>query len=560
MIYRRILATALLAAFCGCSAPKKITTEKPTPQPAAPTAPHPAPAPVPIPAPMPVPMGIPPVPASAPDAPLHISVAYPVPEQLIQKVDSNFIFGEVQNGNASLTIDGFPVAVAKNGAFLAFLPMPENNVYHLTAERGMDRDSMTLTYRSPKTEEPSKKNIPDKDFEPRYARISKGSDTLQTGNDVACGARTPDGNREWFFPRGTGLYLTEHEGKYYKIQLDKNTSAWVADSNFDLDGPHRAGEWMFRGTSEGRIVTLRTSELQGDIFTTRMDMSILRLPGNHYPFQITVNGTSLRSSHIYASPSISTALFDTTTNDPFFDHFKYDSTVAGGLDFTLQLWKPLWGYKVFYNEDGSLDIRIRRPPTIDPYNPLKGIRIMLDPGHPPGGAIGPTGLTEREANLAVAEKVREQLLKKGATVLMTHETLDGLVSSVNQTEELDARSALGVQDNVDLMVSIHNNAFPDGTDPFLKYGTSTYYFHSFSEQLAADLDKEIASVTMIPNLGARAKSLAVCRPTWMPCALTESLYMMFPDQENALRDPAFLDRLAAAHVRGIEDFLRERAQ
>jgi N-acetylmuramoyl-L-alanine amidase len=45
----------------------------------------------------------------------------------------------------------------------------------------------------------------------------------------------------------------------------------------------------------------------------------------------------------------------------------------------------------------------------------------------------------------------------------------------------------------------------------------------------------------------------------MPSVITESLFMMFPEQENALRDPAFLDRLAAAHVRGIEAFLRERA-
>jgi N-acetylmuramoyl-L-alanine amidase len=555
MTFRRILVTALLAALCGCAAPKKITTEKPAPQPAAPTAPHPAPAPVPqVPTPLPAP-GFPPIPGTAPDAPLHISVAYPVSQQLIQNVDSNFIFGSTGNGNASLTIDGFPIPAAKNGAFLAFLPMPEHNTYHLTAERGMDRDSMTLTYRSPKQEETSKKIVPDKDFTPRYARISKGSDTLQTGNDVACGARTPDGNREWFFPQGTMLHLTEHEGKYYKIKLDSNTFGWVADSNFDFNGPAQSGEWRPGRSSEGRMVTLRTCELsKGDIFPSTGYID-LRLPGNHYPFQITAQPTSLRI-RIYTSPTISPALFDTTSNDPLFDHFKYDST-SGDVDFTVFLTKPVWGYKAFYSKDGSLDIRIRRPPEINKNHPLKGIRIMLDPGHPPGGAIGPTGLMEREANLAVAEKVREQLIKKGAIVLMTHETLDGLVSSVNQTEELDARSALGVQSNVDLMVSIHNNAFPDGTDPFLKYGTSTYYFHPFSEQLAADLDKEIASVTGISDMGAKFKSLAVCRPTWMPCALTESLYMMFPDQENALQDSAFLEKLAAAHVLGIEDFLRE---
>src|SRR5205807_4241270 len=159
-----------------------------------------------------------------------------------------------------------------------------------------------------------------------------------------------------------------------------------------------------------------------------------------------------------------------------------------------------------------------------------------------------------------ALKLRDQLTAKGATVLMTHTTLSGLVSDVNQVEELDARSALAVQSNVDLFVSVHNNAFPDGTDPFLNYGTSTFYYHRFSASLASALDREIAAVTGIPNLGAMEKSLVICRPTWMPCALTESLYMMFPDQESALRDPAFLDKLATAHVRGIEDFLRERAE
>jgi N-acetylmuramoyl-L-alanine amidase len=152
------------------------------------------------------------------------------------------------------------------------------------------------------------------------------------------------------------------------------------------------------------------------------------------------------------------------------------------------------------------------------------------------------------------------LIAKGATVLMTHTDLHGMVSDDNQIAELNARSELAVQDNVDMMVSIHNNAFPDGTNPFFNFGTSTFYFHPFSAPLAYDLDREISSVTGIPNLGAMKKSLAICRPTWMPFALTESLYLMFPDQESALRDPAFLDKLAAAHVRGIEDFLRERAE
>ena len=76
---------------------------------------------------------------------------------------------------------------------------------------------------------------------------------------------------------------------------------------------------------------------------------------------------------------------------------------------------------------------------------------------------------------------------------------------------------------------------------------------------ATDALKRIAETTGIPDRGAKWGNLALVRPTWMPSVLTESLFRPIPEQEAALRDPAFLDRLADAHVRGIEDFLRVRA-
>jgi len=529
MRIRRISAVIIFAALAassvmpGCAPSKKITT-----------TPKPAPQPLPSPS-------SPYVPPTPPEAPVHILVAYPMPNQWRPYVDSNFIFGAVGNGNASLTINGYPVPVWENGAFLAFLPMPFDGVYHLVARRGNDVDSSTVVYRPlEKVGTAERAAIEHKTFTPPLlAEISKGSDTLQTGNDVAPGALTPDGNREWFFPRGTRLNIIEQEGKYYKVELDKETFAWVADTNFDIHADLKSSEHNPRGKAEA-------SPGYVDLI----------LPTDFNPFQITPNGTELRI-HIYGKSRPS--LLNTQTSDPLIHSIGYDSTGLG-TDFTVELTKPVWGYKAFYTDNGALDVRIRRPPHVDPNNPLRGITIMLDPGHPPGGAIGPTGLTEREANLAEATRVRDQLTAKGAIVLMTHSDLHGIVSDYDQVEELDARSALAVHDNVDLMVSLHNNAFPDGTDPFLNYGTSTYYFHPFSAPLAAELDRAISEVTGIPNLGSFQKSLAICRPTWMPCALTESLYMMFPDQEAKLRDPKFLDTLAAAHVRGIENFLREQAQ
>src|SRR3989441_11902405 len=58
--------------------------------------------------------------------------------------------------------------------------------------------------------------------------------------------------------------------------------------------------------------------------------------------------------------------------------------------------------------------KTRRPPLIDPRRPLRGRTIVLDPGHPPLGAKGPTGLWEPVATLAVASKAKTLLEQAGA--------------------------------------------------------------------------------------------------------------------------------------------------
>src|SRR5512133_2468227 len=65
---------------------------------------------------------LPPVPLV--DGPLAIRVVYPPAGATVQARDSNFIFGTVGSGKATLTINGTPVPVVPNGSFIAFLPLP----------------------------------------------------------------------------------------------------------------------------------------------------------------------------------------------------------------------------------------------------------------------------------------------------------------------------------------------------------------------------------------------------------------------------------------------------
>src|SRR5688500_13946124 len=115
---RPLGALLLLAALGACTA-------APAPSSApAPTGPTPAPA-------ARRPGALPPVPAR--NGPLVIDVVYPTEGQTMAVRDSNFIFGNVGTGQARVTIDGAPVEVAPNGAFLAFLPVPADGRYDVQA-------------------------------------------------------------------------------------------------------------------------------------------------------------------------------------------------------------------------------------------------------------------------------------------------------------------------------------------------------------------------------------------------------------------------------------------
>jgi N-acetylmuramoyl-L-alanine amidase len=83
-------------------------------------------------------LALPPVPLV--DGPLAIRVVYPPAGATIAVRDSNFIFGTVGSGKATLTINGTPVPVVPNGSFIAFLPIPPASApqYSIVAARGPD--------------------------------------------------------------------------------------------------------------------------------------------------------------------------------------------------------------------------------------------------------------------------------------------------------------------------------------------------------------------------------------------------------------------------------------
>ncbi len=80
-------------------------------------------------------------------------VRYPVRHQVVVP-DSNFLFGTAGSGDAQLEINGVPVDVAENGAFLAWLAVPpatrgDTAVYHLVVRTATDTTQFEHAIRRP---------------------------------------------------------------------------------------------------------------------------------------------------------------------------------------------------------------------------------------------------------------------------------------------------------------------------------------------------------------------------------------------------------------------------
>jgi N-acetylmuramoyl-L-alanine amidase len=244
---------------------------------------------------------------------------------------------------------------------------------------------------------------------------------------------------------------------------------------------------------------------------------------------------------------INTDIVNYGANDSLVRETKWTQDASDRGHFTLQLSAAPYGYLAYW-QNGAFVLRVRRPPHIDGGSPLKGLTIAIDPGHPPIGATGPTGLYEPVPTLAVGLVVQRMLEERGAKVVMTRTTADPVA--------LGDRPVIARKGNANALVSIHLNALPDGINPFTSNGTGAYYFRSHSIPLARELQRAMVARMGLRNLGINYDNLRLARPTWMPAVLCEGAFLMIPEQENALRTPEFQRAYATAIVDGLESYFR----
>jgi N-acetylmuramoyl-L-alanine amidase len=519
---RALFAAAAAAVLGACRAPAAVVPVEPVPD-------------------VPTRLPLPPVPLVT--GTLEPRVAYPSPNQMIGARDSNFIFGSVGNGNARLTINGQEVRVWPNGAFLGYVATPaptEAPMYTLVAGLGGDTIRMSLPVRVPGMPVPDTvRPVPQPpavitDTTPTWVILGDSANVASDTDRVIVGRPGPNSVYRWFFLPGTRVQLTGRYPGFARVRLDSALDVWVAQDDArtlatDTARPRRfAQNARVRSAAEWMDLVIPIAERPA-FFVEEGERTI----------DLTLHDTRGSSDQI-AFP----------TSDSLVRHIEWSQERSDRARYRLHLSSAPYGFLVLY-ENNALVLRVRRPPATPAQRPLAGLTIAVDAGHPPGGAIGPTALTEADAALMVAFKVDTLLRARGANVYMTRTTRDAV--------ELGMRPVLARRAGSHAFVSIHYNAYGDGVNPFrMPNGTEVYYYRMHSEPLARAVQSRLAEYQPLPDQGIHFRSLAVVRTSWMPAILTEGGFMMVPEQENAMRMPAFQNQYARAIVDGLEAYFRAR--
>jgi N-acetylmuramoyl-L-alanine amidase len=528
--FSAIAGIAIAAA--ACAAPPVATAPVPEPAPApAPPAPIVERAPIPA-----VNPALPPVPHVA--GPLAIKVVYPPANQLITSRDSNFVFGSVGNGDAGLTINGVLTPVWPNGSFMAWLANPPigSPVYNIVAIAGAD--TARLTHPVKLAPPPSGVPAPPDTITPmspaRYASLIGPAAYPSDTDRVITGYALTGGIKRWFLIPNTVVKVVGTKGSDAYVSLDSTQTIRIAMSDLKIDSA---------ATAPKQTVASAFKVEQADGYTD------IVIPITARPAYLVDEGPGSMTLTFYGTKGPEGQL---SVKAPEGSYLTSISSYGSGMQmqYIFTTPGPVYGYQPLW-EEGKFTFRVRNPPVIDPAQPLKGLTIAIDPGHPPIGATGPTGLWEPEATLPVGLKAKELLEAKGAIVLMTRTTPAPV--------DLNLRPAMARRANAHAFVSIHLNAVPDGVNPFRAQGTATYHFYPHSGPLAEAVEKAAVPLLGLPDHGVKRENFAVVRGTWMPSVLIEGAFIIMPDQEAALRTPEYQERYAQGIVDGLEAYFRSLA-
>lgn len=345
------------------------------------------------------------------------------------------------------------------------------------------------------------------------------------------GADRLGGAKMGFIDRNIRLEVTGKMQGMYRVRLSDQAQAFVSENDLDLlQGiqfrPHSlTGSWSVTSDGENDFISIGLSQRLP--YVSIMEQNPARIVVDIYGAVSNSNWITQREGLV----AIENVWYEQVSKDQFraIIQLKEDEH---------------WGHEISYRGN-SLSIRVKPKPA---DLKLRNLTIAVDAGHGGSnrGAVGLTGVLEKDLNLSMAQKVQNLLIRKGAKVVMTRSD-DSYTTNPQRLQLLK-------DEDPDLLISIHCNA---GGNPMVG-GASTYYRHQAFRPLTQYIYDEMLKLGLDDFGNVGGFNFTLNSPTEFPSVLVEVAFMSNPADEERLLDPKFHDEMAESIVRGLENFLKSK--
>ncbi|MBS3975191.1 MAG: N-acetylmuramoyl-L-alanine amidase [Syntrophomonadaceae bacterium] len=371
---------------------------------------------------------------------------------------------------------------------------------------------------------------------------------------------------------GQWLEVLDARDNWYRVQLPDGTNGWIASwfvalkyspagaTPSDNSGFARViGSWG-TGSTPGQANEHNSVMLTGVHVEQRDKGVIITVAGNGPVMTPGVLRLQNPARLVFDFPAVlmgEAKLPEISVDQSPVTQIRVAQFAADTVRVALDLQEAV-SYSIEPSSDGMIYKIEVNPPN------SSGRTIVIDPGHgtihpwqgSDPGAIGPTGVKERDVVMVISQMLGDILLRDGFHVIYTRKGDTNL--------SLPERAQVANETKADLLVSVHANASPSSSIS----GTMTFFHAPNGAELEAQVSARRTLATLIHNellnllqradMGVREANFAVLRNCQVPAVLAEIAFISNREEERLLADPAFQSMAAQAIANGIKRYISMR--
>ncbi|MEA4828243.1 MAG: N-acetylmuramoyl-L-alanine amidase [Clostridium sp.] len=250
------------------------------------------------------------------------------------------------------------------------------------------------------------------------------------------------------------------------------------------------------------------------------DISVLLYKGEKYTLPTTVDAVMSDNTDSKVSVKWDKTYVDTSKEGTYY----YKGAIAG------------------YN--GNVTLKV----TVTPQTITNKPKVCIDPSSAANllNSVGPTGVKEKDVNLAIALKLGNLLQSKGIEVVYTRK---GDTVPWNEASDIEQRTKIANESGAGLFVRVRANYY---TKSDVK-GIETYHSpnDTIGKVFAENVQDGIISQTSGVNRGVKEKTSDILEGFNGTGILVYPGFISNPDEEKLLNTPSYQDKIAAGIAEGI---------